>query len=464
MLDTFETPIFLSIMILSALVAIAIPAVFIGVRASTKRQRSAIVDDLSSIFERAGECGSVAIPSFEFVKYKYKTTKPGDVSADRSRDFLLHHWLLGAVPLSSFIFAMNVFTGTVVLHAAFKVSFPGVAPWLADAVGLPLFAWVLLASYAGGMLFTLRAFKQAVNNFDMSPLSLIGAIVNLAFGPVAALLLAFSVFKLPDVDGIGWHVEAALFPVVIVTAFAVGYYPEVAVRQLIRLSHLRNYKKEEVGFYDNFKAIPIDIIDGIDGEIRGRLGDYHLNSVQNLATANPLMLFVETPYGVYEIMDWVAQAQLCSSVGPRALLGLWGLGIRTIFDLERVVLESVCHDRALIAQIGDILWASQEHEKARQLDRSAIAGAAAPHPPLSAVEADIRVRIENPHALRLRQIFNQVSHSLGDGARRLRPIDGCCRAEPAGPGPAADDGGMGMPSRGHSRRFRALGVSVLVRG
>ena len=320
---------------------------------------------------------------------------------------------------------MNVFSAVIVLHAAFKVPFPGIAPWLKEGVGLPLFAWVLLASYAGGVLFTLRAFKQAVNNFDMSPLSLVGAIVNLAFGPIAGLLLVFSVFKLLDVPGTSWHVEASLFPLVIVTAFAVGYYPDVAVRQLVKLSHLRNYKQEDVGFYNNFKAIPIDIIDGIDGEIRGRLQDYHLKSVQNLATANALMLFVETPYGVYEIMDWVAQAQLCCSVGPHALLELWRLGIRTIFDLERVTLETCCHDPVLIAQIGDVLWSSQEHEKSRQQKQQGAGTTVDPHPPLSAVRADIRMRIENPHSLRLRQIYNQVSHSLGDGARRLRPIIDC---------------------------------------
>lgn len=421
LLAVLNTPIGL-VTVVSALVAIAIPVVFIGIRQSTKRQRRAIVDDLSTIFEREGPSGCVAIPSFEFVKYKYQ--KSANDSCQRSdRDFKTRHWVLGAVPLSALLFAMNVFSLVVVLHEAFDVAFVEIAPWLGPGRPLALFAWLFLSAYVGGLLFLLRSFKQAVNNFDMSPLSLVGAIVNLAFGPAVALLLAAVVFKLSNIHLLDGQTRSVSLPLMIVTAFAAGYYPEVATRQLIGLSRLGNYKHEIKAFYNQFKAIPIDIIDGIDTEIRGRLGDYHLNSVQNLATANPLMLFVETPYGVYEIMDWVAQAQLCSSVGPHALLELWKLGIRTIFDLERVAVEQNCSDEALIEQIGDILWASKEHESARK--QPSQPGAIPPHPALSAVKADIRMRIENPHALRLRQIFNQVSLSLGDEARRLRPVVEC---------------------------------------
>lgn len=402
-------PLHQGVLAVSALAAVAVPVVFVGARQSTKLLRHRIVDDLSSIFEGQGDQGRVVIPSFEFVKYKYNyRMKKGEQVRP---DFRFHHWLLGGVPLALVLFALNAFSLAVVLHKAFRVTLSVGVPWLGEGADVPLFAWVLLSSYAGGLLFTLRAFKQAVNNFDMSPLSLVGAIVNLAFGSVMGLLVAFSLFKLPDVAASSEKAQLAVFPILIVTAFAAGYYPDVVMRQLIRLSRLRNYKRENVGFYDKFRAIPIDVIDGIDEEIRSRLGDYHIHSVQNLATANPLMLFVETPYGVYEIMDWVAQAQLCSSVGPAALLELWELGIRTIFDLERVMLDPCCTDDELIAEIGAILWR-----------RSGSAPQQPARPALPAIRADIRLRLENPHALRLRQIFNQVGRSLGDGARRLPPV------------------------------------------
>ena len=87
-------------------------------------------------------------------------------------------------------------------------------------------------------------------------------------------------------------------------------------------SKLAHFKRDNTEICRKITATPVDIIDGIDSDIRDRLADHHIRSTQNLATANPLMSFVETPYGVYQIMEWVAQAQLCCSVGPDKLIRL----------------------------------------------------------------------------------------------------------------------------------------------
>ncbi|WP_426228101.1 hypothetical protein [Pararhizobium sp. DWP3-4] len=49
------------------------------------------------------------------------------------------------------------------------------------------------------------------------------------------------------------------------------------------------------------------------------------------------MLHIESPYGIYQVIDWVAQAQLCHILGPEKFLIFRELNIRTIFDLERAI-------------------------------------------------------------------------------------------------------------------------------
>jgi hypothetical protein len=208
---------------------------------------------------------------------------------------------------------------------------------------------------------------------------------------------------------------SALFGAAIVTAFVIGIMPELATRNLIWSSRLRYYKKDDIEVYKSFSAIPVEVIDGIDTEIRDKLADFHINAVQNLAAANPLMLFVETPYGVYQIMDWVAQAQLCCSVGPRALIRLWNLGIRTIFDLERAALDGACNDKDLLLSVGRIIL-NQSDSSTETLSNEM-------------VTADIRLRLEHPHVQRLRQLFTCVRDRLGKESQRLPPIIECPQAD-----------------------------------
>ncbi len=402
------------IMIVSVFAAVCVPFLFITTRESTKHHRQGIVKDLNLVFGKPGFGRSGIIPSFEFVKYKYFVdTVQRNTGADH--DFKIVHWILSSIPLVCLLSMMNALSACIVARTAFRTAVAVDIDWLSDSIPLPLFAWVVLASYAGAALFMLQAFFQAINNFDLSPLSFIGATVNLLLGLAAGQLFVFGVLRITETVHLWAISNPGFFPIILIAAFAAGYYPDLALRNIMRLSKLRAYKTEDPKIYDSFKSIPIEIIDGIDLEIRSRLADYHIVSVQNLAAANPLMLFVETPYGVYQIMDWVAQAQLCCSVGPAALLGLWKIGIRTIFDLERIALDPACTAPELIEEIGSVIGQKQKID----------AQGGVTYPSMTAIKADIRFRLESPHVHRLRQIFNQVGESLGSDSRRLPPVIDC---------------------------------------
>ena len=182
-----------------------------------------------------------------------------------------------------------------------------------------------------------------------------------------------------------------------VTAFVGAYMPDDILRYFLSLSSIRQLKQERSDFGREIESIPIEVLDGIDSKVRYRLSDFHIESVQNLASANPLMLFVETPYGFYETLDWVSQAQLCASVGPDAIFKLWKLGIRTIFDLERAALSpGFVND--------DLLHA---------IERIILPDLASPTPWNSAaIVASVRIRLDGSDTRRLRQIVDRVNERL----------------------------------------------------
>lgn len=342
-----------------------------GIRQTVKRQRQDVIRDLATVFNLPGNNENDSIvPSFEFVKYKYFLDRVGSRDAEAHRDFPVWSWSLAATPLVLALLLASNLVFAFLVSSASGQKYIVTNFWAGREDHNEVWMWAFTAAVGGA--------EQRI-----------------------------------------W--TDVMLATVLVTSFAVGFLPEPALRSFLRRGRLRNFKQEDEDLYRSFRATPVEVIDGIDTEIRDRLSDYHISSVQNLATANPIMLFVETPYGVYQIMDWVAQAQLCCSVAPRAMIKLWKLGIRTIFDIERACLDDAYSSPQLRQLIGRAIFedgwaplatasaASTLHEATPSLDDASIV-------------ADVQIRLDDPHVHRLRQIYIRIAERLGAGNRRLPVI------------------------------------------
>lgn len=430
--------------------SVLLPLAILSLRRTVRLQRQSVILDLQHMFDARKANGKQGepVPSFEFVRNKYfphmlefDAVKSGiaygahATGAGTKHEAAQHPptsaFLVCSLPLVLLVFTLSVFALSVILAAVLRAGASDFLPPFLHIVEIPpvsleqkAILWVAVVAFLGGYLFVVRGLLRAVNNFDLSPGSFLSAALQLMLGVVTAIVIvAGGVYSVP---GAGFAV-----PLSIVAAFLIGFIPEFGVRTLVRASRLWLFKREDSELYKSFRATPVEVVDGIDTEIRSRLAEFNIFSVQNLATANPIMLFVETPYGIYQSIDWVAQAQLFAAVGPKSVIRLWKLGIRTIFDLEKAALVRGYTTPEVRQAIGSALLAGDEGLRRRfetedgRLDDDSI-------------KALVQNKLDDLHVHRLRQIANRIEAHLGPEDKRYPPAGR--GPEPTQP-PANDDAG-----------------------
>jgi hypothetical protein len=417
--------------------SVLLPFAILSLRRTVRTQRQSIILDLQHMFyskEQQGGHGRI-VPSFEFVRNKYfsglvefDVVKSGfirklhNIEVDGTREPVragtpYFAFLVCSIPLVVLVFAFSVFAASIVMSSILQRGPEShLLPDFSHFLSPPLapadkaILWVFVVAFLGGYLFAVRGLLRAVNNFDLSPGSFLSAALQLLLGVVTAVLIVAGGVNEALTGTVG--VQAAVSASV-VAAFVIGFVPELGLRTLYRAARLRHFKREKPGVYESFEATPIEVVDGIDSEIRSRLADFNIVSVQNLATANPIMLFVETPFGIYQSIDWVAQAQLFDAVGPDAVLKLWKLGIRTIFDLEKAVLAPGHTTPQLRQAVGRAVLADADEAIREQF------GAQNGSLDDASIEALVRNKLDDLHVQRLRQITMRIEDHLGAARRRL---------------------------------------------
>lgn len=442
--------------------AVVTPVSIIALRTQVRLTRVRLIDLFADLFKLPSSGKDGATLSFEFVKGKYFIDLPAAHDGHKIEDIprfpmLLHaDWMLlfCAIPYM-------VFTGfgVFILFAPVEALTDGglISTWLkpsllaiggagadvtADTDKIDAYHMNVLTvaglALAGAYFFTLRVFLRAVVMFDLSTITFLRAFSHMALSVTLAVVIYRFTPDAEDVARIlgraattaakGETAATGLELPWLLLAFGLGFLPDSALLYVFRKTGMP-FKDRCSELDEHAKIIPLTLIDGIDHFTAFRLEESNIFDVQNLATFNPIMLHVESPYGIYQTVDWVAQAQLCTVVGPERFLALKTLNIRTIFDLKRAVLGddikgSVVPPLSLVDAIADMLLQDDLRDRTLR-EKTGFARLPAfqlrPDEPGAISAADrrdalchlVRVILDDLHVYRLEQLWRHIADRLG---------------------------------------------------
>jgi hypothetical protein len=381
-----------------ALFSLLFPAAVLVGRHNIKKFRQRLLDDLERTYDQAVGGKSDAkdsnlrlVSSFEMARYKYDLP----VTGEAVRSAWLYDLAIYLMPCFIYVVLCTLgFMNVVFPNASWAINqYPlmiGLMDWYRDAAAakdyqiqtLDVVSVAFLGSYVWSVIYLLRR----IANYDLSPLSFLRISAQILMACLSVAVVRHVVFA----NGANTN-ESALGGIVgtifIGAAFIMGFYPRLGLDYLVDRFPMLKLKRIDPDASYLSRSLPLDMIDGMDTFITFRFGEMEIDDCQNLATANPILLFVESPYGLLEIADWVAQAQLITAVGPTKAKRLRDIAIRTIFDIEQAAQKA-----SFAALIAEILFGPN-----RQTEKDE-----------ESVKAVVNSMVCSLHVQRLRQVWNAI--------------------------------------------------------
>jgi predicted RecB family nuclease len=142
--------------------------------------------------------------------------------------------------------------------------------------------------------------------------------------------------------------------------FFVGMFPESG------LHFIRKTFKSRLGDKENSMEVRLSTIDGLSIFNQFRLQEEGIDTVQNLATADPIELAIKTRFTFQTIQDWIAQAKLCL-LFPHHIKKFKEIGIRTVHDFITLHQEKRLADIAKVVDIpAEVLTAAAHIQEKKE--------------------------------------------------------------------------------------------------
>lgn len=404
----------------AALMAALVPLALIATREELRKVRLRLVEELrGTLFKNQPD-----LPQLELVAARYRASADSDDLSGKPRQGLVMIWT-GAL----FFFAV-CFAGFLILIVPRESLFsegPGQFPRITysllwtmkpDQDELARAVTVAGIAFLGGYIFQLRYLVRATLNQELGALSFVRATLQIVQGVIVALVA----YRVLDSTGVGSAAGGAggdaAFAAALATAFIFGLFPSFGLMKIAKAARVRAKTVDEAAMAQA-KTVPLEVIDGIDAETAFRLEESNLYDVQNLAAINPIGLYAESPFSLYEILDWVLQAQLCVNVGAPAFAALKKHRIRTIFDLERAVLAEGAPPSYLRA-IGNVIFEGADPGFRRAVGLPPRPGDA----PTEGVDIDpetvrhaVAIMADDLHIHRLRALWRTMLNTTAGGSQ-----------------------------------------------
>ncbi len=157
-------------------------------------------------------------------------------------------------------------------------------------------------AFTGAYLWCVLYLIRRVNNYDLTPYSFLLCGMRILLAVAIALTVRHTIFTnaslVTEAGGaIAGETGFATYLAVLV-AFLLGFYPAAGLDYLVKRGQEFTIKRPHPDAAALRHTLPLDMIDGLTDFVRFRLEELEYEDVQNLATANPVLLYVETPYNI----------------------------------------------------------------------------------------------------------------------------------------------------------------------